>query len=263
MRAASGPDGAPERPVERGLDRRSPRPPVPALPAFVLLLFLAPALLLPGSLEAQYSIRAPSGRALTFDTASVRDMLERSRRLRSILEEDPAVVYYVGSGPPVEADAPAGAYPWNAVTVRSDTAVRVATPGNYREASRAYDNYAVVRMEGIRSGRPTGSCEAAVEREVERLSAFVDGWVVSRTLYGGPAFGPLDLFAFAREAGHLPALAVALEDTAVSEPCRRRWRERHGEAMEAYRSWRRRSFDPPDDGAGGGDAGERSLQAMR
>ncbi len=261
MTAASGPDGAPERPVERRLDRRSARP-VPALAAFLLSLFLA-AGLLPGSLEAQYSIRAPSGQALAFDTVSVRDMLERSRRLRSILEEDPAVVYYVGSGPPVEADAPAAAYPWNVVTVRNDTAVRVATPGNYREANRAYDNYAVVRMEWIRSGQPTGSCDAAVERKAEQLSAFVDGWIVSRTLYGGPAFGPLDLFAFAREAGHLPALVVALEDTAVSEPCRSRWRERHGEAMEAFRTWRRRSFDPPDDGEAGAGAGERSLQAMR
>lgn len=228
------------------------------------LLFLLVAIgLLPGPLAAQYTIEAPSGRTLAFDTASVRDMLQRSRRLRSILEEDPAVIYYVGTGDPVTAEDPGPAYPWNAVTVRSDSAARVATPANYREASRAYDNYAVVRMEWLRSGRPTASCAASVEGEVERVSAFVDGWVVSRVLYGGPAFAPLDLFAFARDAGHLPALVVELGDTTLSERCRARWRDRNPEEAAAYRAWRRRAFDAGgsgEDPAADG-AGERSLQS--
>ena len=221
--------------------------------------------LLPGPLSAQYTLPAPSGRTLAFDTASVREMLERSRRLRSILEEDPEVVYYVGTGDPVTGAAPEPAYPWNAVTVRSDSAARVVTPGDLREASRAYYNYAVERMEWIRSDRPTASCDGALEREVERISAFVDGWVVTRLLYGGPAYPPLDLFAFAREAGHLPALVVELGDTSLSERCLARWRRGHADALEAYRGWRRRAFEPgaaPGDSAEAG-AGERSLQPLR
>lgn len=216
------------------------------LPGGVVLgaLFLALAAGLPSApLSAQYTIAAPSGERLSYDSVAVREMLERSRRLRKILEQDPAVVYYVGAGDPVSEEDPDSAYPWRAVTVRSDSAVRVVTPGNYREASRAYYNYAVERMEWIRSGSPNPGCEAAVEGEVARASAFVDGWVVSRVLYGGPAFPPLDLFAFAREAGHLPALVVDLEDTAVSDRCLARWRERHADELEAYRRWRSRTFE--------------------
>lgn len=243
-----------------GDNRRGELPPL--LRLFLIGLV---ASLLPAPVVGQYVIEAPSGEALSLDTASVRDMLERSRRLARILEEDPAVVYYVGTGSPVSADEPEAAHPWRAVNVRSDSAVRVATPGNYREASRAYYNYAVVRMEWIRSGRPAASCSTVVEREVERVSAFVDGWIVTRALYGGPAFAPLDLLAFAREAGHLPALVVDLGDTTVSDRCLARWRARHPDALDAYRRWRRESFEAADPTAGveGTDGGERSLQAVR
>lgn len=237
----------------------------PARPLRRLLFLLLAAAFLPGPLAAQYVMEAPSGRTLAFDTASVRDMLLRSRRLRSILEQDPEVIYYVGAGDPVPADSPSAAYPWNRVTVRSDSAVRVATPGNYREAGRAYQNYAVVRMEWIRSGRPAASCAASVEGEVERISAFVDGWVVSRVLYGGPAFPALDAFAFARDAGHLPALVVELGDETLSERCRSRWSQRNADAVEAYRAWRHRAFEAGGPEAeGGADAsGERSVQSPR
>lgn len=258
----SGPGGAPETGVNAGEGRRGSA--APGRPLRRLLFLLLAAALLPGPLAAQYSIEAPSGRTLAFDSASVRDMLQRTRRLRSILEEDPAVIYYVGAGDPVSAGAAAAAYPWNAVTVRSDSAVRVETPGNYREAGRAYQNYAVVRMEWIRSGGPTASCAASVEGEVERVSAFVDGWIVSRVLYGGPAFPPVDAFAFARDAGHLPALVVELGDTTLSERCRSRWRERHADAVAAYRAWRRRAFEGGgEEGTDGPAAGERSLQVNR
>lgn len=243
---------------------RGRRGSAPTGPLRRLLFLLLAAAFLPAPLAGQHAIEAPSGRTLAFDSASVRDMLQRTRRLRSILEQDPAVIYYVGAGDPVPADSPAAAYPWNRVTVRSDSAVRVATPGNYREAGRAYQNYAVVRMEWLRSGGPAASCAASVEGEVERISAFVDGWIVSRVLYGGPSFPALDVFAFARDAGHLPALVVELGDTTLSERCRARWRERNADAVEAYRTWRQRAFEADGPGDGGEAAsGERSLQSRR
>lgn len=257
----SAPAGAPEPAVIPGEGRRGSGPP----PLRRLLFLLLAAAFLPAPLAAQYVIEAPSGRTLAFDSASVRDMLQRTRRLRSILEQDPEVIYYVGAGDPVPADSPAAAYPWNRVTVRSDSAVRVAAPGNHREAGRAYQNYAVVRMEWIRSGRPAASCAASVEGEVERISAFVDGWIVSRVLYGGPAFPALDAFAFARDAGHLPALVVELGDTTLSERCRSRWSRRNADAVEAYRTWRRRAFEGggPEGDEGADASGERSLQSRR
>lgn len=213
---------------------------------FLAALVTAALLTLPGPSRAQFVLEAPSGETLAYDSARVRDMLDRSRRLREILERDPDVIYYVGSGPAATTDSPTSAFPWNAVRPRADSAARVAFPANYREARRAYYNYAVKKMELIRSSPPTSDCSVAVEREVTSMSAWVDGWVVARTLYGGPPFAPLDAFAFAREAGHLPAMLVALGDSEIAG-CLDRWRREHPEAMEAYRQWKREVYEGEGD----------------
>lgn len=218
--------------------RRQRLPFLPALAAALLAL--------PTSARAQYVLEAPSGRSLEYDSARVQEMLERSRRLGRILEEDPEVLYYVGSGPAVTADSPNSAYPWNAVRPRTDSTARVAFPANYREARRAYYNYAVRKMGLVRDSAPASGCSAAVEREVASVSAWVDGWVVARTLFGGPAFAPLDAFAFAREAGHLPAMMVELENAGIAG-CLDRWRRDNAGAMEAYRAWRRDVFEAGED----------------
>lgn len=211
-------------------------------------LFLAAAVLVPGPLDAQgssdsYVLTAPSGERLSLSRDRVRDMLDRTRRLRQILEEDPDVLYYVGSAPFVEPEDPSPAYPWHAVRVQNDSVARVAVPGNYREARRAYYNYAVKKMAEIRESPPPASCDEAVRREAEVVSAWVDGWIVARTLYGGPAFDPLDALAFAREAGHLPAMIVDLGDTAVGG-CLDRWKRENADALAAYRAWRAEVFPP-------------------
>lgn len=219
-------------------------------------LSLPTAALLPAAAAAQFTLRAPSGETLTVDSASVQEMLDESRRLRTVLEEDPAVLYYIGSGPAVTPEEPGPAYPWRAVTVQNDSVARVAFPANYREADRAYYNYAVRKMETIRSAPPAVACSVAVEREVALVSAFTDGWIVARTLFGGPAFAPLDAFAFARDAGQLPALVVELGDGALGT-CRDEWRSGHGEAVEAYRRWRTSVFEGRDTASR-----ERSLQSQ-
>lgn len=248
-------------------DGESPRPSVPtsgprsaALAAACLLW--AAGTSTPGRAAAQegasHTFRTPSGPSLTLPGDSVRQMLERTRRLAEILEEDPDVLYYLGTGPEVSADAPGPAYPWRAVTVQNDSVARVEVPANYREARRAYYNYAVRKMEAVRSTSPATSCSTAVEREVGLVSAFVEGWIVTRTLYGGPAFAPLDAFVFARREGHLPALLVALGNTALGG-CVDRWKRDHPQAMEAYRRWRD-GFEgdgaAPAEAAGPGPAGD-------
>lgn len=199
--------------------------------------------------SADYTLAAPSGRTLTLPEGRVLRMLQRTRRLGDIVDQDPDVLYYVGSGPDVGLSDPGPAYPWNAVRVQNDSVARVAVPGNYREARRAYYNYAVLQMEEIREGVPTAGCSASVSREVEAVSAFVDGWIVTRFLYGGPAYAPLDAMAFARDAGHLPALVVAAGNSRVGG-CLDAWRRSHAGEMEAYRRWRERVFPDFAPGAG-------------
>lgn len=195
-----------------------------------------------------YTLTAPSGRTLALTDERVREMLARTRRLGAIVDRDPDVLYYVGSGPEVALDDPRPAYPWNAVRAENDSVARVAVPGNYRESRRAYFNYAVLQMERVRETVPAVRCTEAVGREVEAVSAFVDGWTVTRLLYGGPAYAPLDALVFAREAGHLSALVVAVGDTRPGG-CRDRWRKNHPGEMEAYRRWRTRVFPPVDPGS--------------
>lgn len=216
---------------------RSPAGGAVLVSAAALALLLATTSARAGAQSEAYTLRGPGGATLSFPGDTVRAMLQRTRRRQSVLEEDPDVLYYVGTRGEVTGEDPAPAYPWNAVRVESDSVARIAVPGNYREAGRAYRAYAVETMERIRGERPAADCSRAVQREREAVSAFVDGWIVARTLYGGPAFPPLDALAFAREAGHLGPMLVALGDTRIGG-CVRSWSRQHPGAMEAYRAWR-------------------------
>ena len=102
-------------------------------------------------------------------------------------------------------------------------------------------NYSVMRMRIVRNQDPDAACDRIVAWEAGAVSSFIDGWIVARTLFGGPPFEPLDAFAFARLDGHLPALIVDLEDRQVGA-CAEEWAESHPEAMAAYRSWHERQF---------------------
>lgn len=183
---------------------------------------------------------SPSGDTLAFFEAALRQMLDTTRALRRDLEEDPRILYFTGTGPAVPAEEPDPAYPWNAIEVLADSVAAIRTPGNLREADRAYANYAVLRMKNVRRD-PDVSCDSLVVREVRAVSGFVDGWIVARTLFGAPAYAPLDELAFAREAGLLPGLIGASDDPQPGG-CLGAWKEGHGESLEAYRRWREGEF---------------------
>lgn len=198
-------------------------------------------LALGGPAFAQQTLTSPAGDSLRIDPARLRVLLDTARALRADLELDPRVLYTLGFGPPAEPDAPREAYPWNAVKPSSDSTVAVTTPGNLREADRAYNNYSVMRMRVVRRDDPDDPCEAVMEREADVLSSFVDGWILARTLYGGPAYTPLDEFAFAREAGHLPALLAVRGGDAVSA-CAADWVAENAAEVERYEAWRALNF---------------------
>lgn len=231
--------------------KRAPRPARTVPACLALLVGLSVALLRPASAGAQeYALSSPAGDTLQFELPRLRVMMEEARILYDDLVEDPRVLYSLGFGPPAAIDAPAPAYPWNAVRPTSDSTVNVVTPGNLREADRAYNNYAVMRMREVRNEDPDDPCAAIVTREEAVLSSFVDGWVLARTLFGGPAFAPLDEIAFAREAGHLRALLAIRGDDSVGV-CAAEWVDVNGESVRAYETWRAVAFPglpgPADD----------------
>ena len=239
----------------------APRPVRAGPVCLALLVGLSAAALRPASAIAQdYALSSPSDDTLRFELPRLRVMMEEARILYDDLVEDPRVLYTLGFGSPASVDAPGPAYPWNAVRPTSDSTVNVVTPGNLREADRAYNNYAVMRMREVRSEDPDDPCDALVTREEAVLSSFVDGWILARTLFGGPAFVPLDEFAFARDAGHLRALLAVRADAAVGV-CAADWVEANGEAVEAYEAWRADAFPGLPGPAAAGDAAADDADA--
>ena len=194
----------------------------------------------PTASAGQYALTAPSGSVLEFDRDRLLDMRDRSAALRRDLEEDPRILYYTSYGRELRTEDRDEAYPWNVIDVVTDSIAAVVTPGNLREADRAYYNYVVHRMHAVRED-PDVPCAEIVSREVQAIDAFVDGWIVARTLFGGPEYEPLDEFAFARDAGVLRGLIIAWSDRQLGG-CLAVWGDANPGAVEEYRSWFRERY---------------------
>lgn len=207
------------------------------------------AVLIPATASAQYTITAENGDTVRFESAELRVMLDTARALWADLEQDPHVLYYTPAGrQPVPVEAPDAAYPWNAVTVVDDTTIDTSRlPANLREADRAYYNYAVQRMRVVRWGDPDVSCDSLLAQEAKVVGSFIDGWILSRTLFGAPAFEPLDELVFARRAGLLRPLLARRNDPQVGA-CAGQWAEENPDRIAAYETWRLEKFPLPGEG---------------
>jgi hypothetical protein len=207
------------------------------------------AVLIPATAPAQYTITAENGDTVRFESAELRVMLDTARALWADLEQDPHVLYYTPAGrQPVPVEAPDAAYPWNAVTVVDDTTIDTSRlPANLREADRAYYNYAVQRMRVVRWGDPDVSCDSLLAQEARVVGSFIDGWILSRTLFGAPAFEPLDELVFARRAGLLRPLLARRNDPQVGA-CAGQWAEENPDRIAAYETWRLEKFPLPGEG---------------
>ena len=206
-----------------------------SVPHSAAALLLCQIALLPHPLDAQYTLTAP-GHEMRLSRDRLVEMNDTTEALRENLETDPEVLYFTGFADPVTPASSRDALPWNAIEVLTDSSAAVLTPGNLREADRAYANYAVIRMQAVRAD-PDVRCDELMEREVRAVESFVDGWIVARTLYGGPPFAPLDELAFAREAGVLPGLIADAGDPQLGG-CLAVWRADHEEEIRAYQAWR-------------------------
>jgi hypothetical protein len=210
------------------------------------------SMLLPGAAAAQYTVTAENGDSVQFESAALRAMLDTARALYADLEEDPRVAYmtpvgFPGSRVPVSLEDPEASYPWNVVTVLSDSTVDARSmPANFREADRAYYNYVVQRMRVVRGTDPDVSCDSLLALEEKVVGSFADGWILSRTLFGGPAFAPLDELVFARRAGLLRALLARHNDRQLGA-CAGQWAEANLEKVAAYDTWQRENFPAPSE----------------
>lgn len=214
-----------------------------------LVAVVAASVLLPAPSSAQYVIRSERGDSIAFETAELRRMLTTARELYADLQEDPRVMYITPRSRPNEVaePEPEPSYPWNVVTVVDDsTADLTRLPANLREADRAYYNYAVMRMRVVRTADPDVSCDSLLALEERVVGSFADGWIVARTLFGGPAFAPLDDIVFARQAGLLRPMLAARGDRQVGA-CAGQWAEANADRVAEYERWRRARSPAPDE----------------
>ena len=207
------------------------------------------AVLLPGTAAAQYTITAENGDTVQFESAELRVMLDTARALWADLEEDPRVMYFTPAGrETVSEEDFEASFPWNVIQVVDDSVVDVTRlPANLREADRAYYNYAVQRMRVVRWGDPDVSCDSLLAQEEKVVGSFIDGWILSRTLFGAPPFEPLDELVFARRAGLLRPLLARRNDPQVGA-CAGQWAEENPERIAAYETWRLEKFPLPGEG---------------
>jgi len=211
--------------------------------AVTLAVTCAFLLSVPAAAAAQYTVEAENGDTVQFESAALRVMLDTARALYADLEEDPRVLYVTPlDRETVSLEDPEASYPWNVITVISDSVADVQRlPANLREADRAYYNYAVQRMRVVRGADPDVSCDSLLALEEKTVESFIDGWVLSRTLFGGPPFPPLDELVFARRDGLLRALLARHNDRQVGA-CAGQWAEENHERIEAYEAWRKERF---------------------
>lgn len=193
-------------------------------------------------LEAQYRLTAPSGAVVEFEADVLLRFRDRSDSLMTDLVEDPLVLYFPSFGRELDESEARDAWPWNAVEVVTDSSAALVMPGNLREAGRAYESYAVLRMHAVRQD-PDVACDVLVAREIEAVDGFIDGWVAARLLFGGPAYEPLDELAFAREAGVLAGLILDRSDRQLGG-CLRFARTSGEDEIAAYRAWRTEHYLP-------------------
>lgn len=226
------------------LNSPSPRPAGSAgrRPRITAALAVLAGLVGAESLDAQYRLTAPSGGVVEFEADLLLRFRDRSDSLMTDLVEDPLVLYYRSFGRELDESEVRDAWPWNAVEVVTDSSAALVMPGNLREAGRAYESYAVLRMHAVRQD-PDVACEELFSREVEAVGGFIDGWVAARLLFGGPAYEPLDELAFAREADVLAGLILDRSDRQLGG-CLQVSRERRADEIAAYRAWRTERYLP-------------------
>jgi hypothetical protein len=222
--------------------------------AVTLAVTCAFLLSVPAAAAAQYTVEAENGDTVQFESAALRVMLDTARALYADLQEDPRVLYYTPlDRETVSLEDPEASYPWNVITVISDSVADLQRlPANLREADRAYYNYAVQRMRVVRGADPDVSCDSLLALEQKAVESFIDGWVLSRTLFGGPPFPPLDELVFARRDGLLRALLARHNDPQVGA-CAGQWAEENHERIEAYDAWREERFPASGEAEEGAD----------
>lgn len=196
----------------------------------------------PPEVPAPRPIVIHSGARLRVEQERVQNIHEWVIREQSNIIEDPT--FLVESRP-----IPEEVYLWQGLEIEGDT-VRIPVYRGAPDAQLIHQIYAHLRLMVVmgRQEEWLPEAPAAVEYDLERaiLSRAADAWLLGRTAFDTPPYGPLDELVYAKEAGYLDAFIFTSRPEEFAT-ARTQWAQENPGDNEAYRDWFLNTFnrDPP------------------
>jgi hypothetical protein len=201
-----------------------------------------------GACAASYSLPAPrtlvvrSGARLVTDRARLSEIDIWVREQQENIIIDPAFLI-------IEDRTSVETYPWEALTIKGDTAV-VMVYGSAPESASVVSFYGhfhlMDNLDRLDEVLPEAVAAEGYELERAILGRVSDAWLYGRSAFDMPPYGPLDELLFSRENGYLDAFILTARPEEFEEE-RGAWLQENPGREEEYRRWFLETFEvnPP------------------
>jgi hypothetical protein len=183
-----------------------------------------------------------SGARIRADKARMEKVNEWVTREQTNIVEDPAFLV-------ITDVALEEVYPWEGLSFGKDS-VRVSIDPRAGDTRLVYEIYAhqhlMSRMGRQEEWLPEAPTATGYELERAILARVSDAWMLGRTVFSTPPYGPLDELMYAAEAGYLDAFIFTARPNEFAE-ARAAWARENPQRAEEYRSWFLQTFnrEPP------------------
>lgn len=201
-----------------------------------------------GACTPSYSLPAPrplvvrSGARLVADEARLSEIDIWVREQQENIIVDPEFLI-------IEDRTAVEMYPWEALTIRGDTAV-VQVYGSAPESGSIVSFYGhfhlMDNLDRLDEVLPEAAAAEGYELERAILARISDAWLYGRSAFDMSPYGPLDELLFSRENGYLDAFILTARPDEFEEE-RGAWLQENPGRVEEYRRWFLATFevDPP------------------
>ena len=143
-------------------------------------------------------------------------------------------------------------YPWDALTISSDTAVVLVYAGAPESGSFVsfYGHYHLMEtMDRLDEVLPEAADAEGYQLERAILTRVSDAWLYGRAAFDIPPYGPLDELMFSRENGYLDAFLFTARPDEFEEE-RDTWLDQNPGRAEEFQRWFVETFEREPPGRG-------------
>jgi hypothetical protein len=140
-------------------------------------------------------------------------------------------------------------YPWERMRMSNDTVDVYIDPraADSRLPLEIYGHlHLMAKMGRLEEWLPEAAGATGYELERAILSRVSDAWLLGRTVFDVPPYGPLDELIYAKESGYLDAFIFTARPDEFAE-ARGKWARENPGKSEEYRTWFLQTFnrEPP------------------